>query len=71
MVLVLLLGMVKAMAMAMVMARALPLAMARALPLAKGFAPRNNHAKWFCCAFFERFSEVEPLFVTRCFNEND
>jgi len=47
MVLVLLLGMVKAMAMA--------------LPLPKVSPPRNNHAKWFCCAFFERFKSFEAF----------
>jgi len=45
MVLVLLLGMVKAMA----------------LPLPKASPPRNNHAKWFCCAFFEHFKSFEAF----------
>lgn len=55
------LGMVKAMTLPLALVMAMPLAMALAMPLPKGFAPRNNHAKWFCCAFFERFKSFEAF----------
>ena len=59
MVLVLLLGM--AIVMALVVPLAVPLAMAMAMAVAKASPPRNNHAKWFCCIFFEHFNCFEAF----------